>query len=63
VVFGREPRVRDAFEAAARTGPVLCRMSGSGATIVAVYRSERDRDDARTMLGRKFGALVATATA
>lgn len=62
VVFGRFPLVRAAFEALARTGPILCRMSGSGATLAAIYRSERDREDARLMLGRKHGQVIATST-
>lgn len=62
VVFGRLPVVREAFEALARTGPLLCRMSGSGSTLFAVYRSEADREDARMMLGRKHGSVVATST-
>lgn len=62
VVFGRFPPVRAAFEALARTGPILCRMSGSGATLAAIYRSERDREDARSMLGRKHGQVIATST-
>ena len=59
-VFGRVPRVREGFEALARTGPLLCRMSGSGSAIVAVYRDARSRDDASLMLGRKHGATIAT---
>ena len=62
VVFGRLPQVRAAFEAMAQTHPLLCRMSGSGSTIIAVYRNERDREDARMALGRKHGVLVAAAT-
>jgi 4-diphosphocytidyl-2-C-methyl-D-erythritol kinase len=62
VVFGRLPAVREAFEALARTRPLLCRMTGSGSTLLAVYRSEKDRDDARASLGRKHGALTATST-
>ena len=62
VIFGRLPAVRGAFEALAGTGPLLCRMSGSGSTLVAVYRSEKDRDDARMALGKKHGALTATRT-
>lgn len=62
VVFGRFPLVRAAFEALARTGPILCRMSGSGASLAAIYRSERDREDARLMLGRKHGQVIATST-
>jgi len=57
VVFGRLPEVRQAFEALAGTRPLLCRMSGSGSTLFAVYRSDRDRDAAAMQLGRKFGAL------
>jgi len=61
-VFGRLPAVRDAFEALARTGPLLCRMSGSGSTLFAVYRNESDREDARIMLGKKHGVVVMTST-
>ncbi len=56
-VFGRLPEVRQAFEALAGTRPLFCRMSGSGSTLFAIYRSSRDRDDAATQLGRKFGAV------
>ncbi|MFN0178137.1 MAG: 4-(cytidine 5'-diphospho)-2-C-methyl-D-erythritol kinase [Gemmatimonadales bacterium] len=62
-VFGREPAIRAAFEALARTQPLLCRMSGSGSTLFAVYRTDRDRDDARMMLGKKHGITIATETA
>ncbi len=61
-VFGREPAIREGFEALARTRPLLCRMSGSGSTLFAVYRTERDRDDARSMLGKKFGTTITTET-
>lgn len=60
-VFGREPAVRDGFEALARTHPLVCRMSGSGSTLFAVYRNDRDRDDAAAMLGTKHGSVVKTA--
>ena len=62
VVFARRPEVRAAFEALARTAPLLCRMTGSGSTLFAVYRSEREREDARMMLGRKHGTLIPTST-
>jgi 4-diphosphocytidyl-2C-methyl-D-erythritol kinase len=55
--------IREAFEALARTGPLLCRMSGSGSALFAVYRHERDREDARNQLGRKHGTVVFTETA
>lgn len=61
-VFGRHPEVRAAFDAVARTNPLLCRMSGSGSTVFGVYRSPRDRDDAAVMLGRKFGRVTPTET-
>jgi 4-diphosphocytidyl-2-C-methyl-D-erythritol kinase len=57
-VFGRHGQVRAAFEALAGTHPLVCRMSGSGSTLFAVYRSARDRDDAAMMLGRKHGTLL-----
>jgi 4-diphosphocytidyl-2-C-methyl-D-erythritol kinase len=61
-VFARRPPVRAAFEALVGTRPLVCRMTGSGATLFAVYRSVRDRDDAMMLLGRKHGALTAAAT-
>jgi 4-diphosphocytidyl-2-C-methyl-D-erythritol kinase len=62
VVFGRLPELRQAFEALAGTRPLLCRLSGSGSTLFAVYRSVRDRDDAAMQLGRKHGTLRPTET-
>ena len=61
-VFGRYPEIRAAFEAMVRTRPLLCRMSGSGSTLFALYRSERDREDAAAMLGRKHGTVMAAET-
>jgi 4-diphosphocytidyl-2-C-methyl-D-erythritol kinase len=57
-VFGRHPQIRSAFEALVGTRPLLCRMSGSGSTLFAIYRSGRDRDDAAMMLGRKHGIIT-----
>ncbi len=62
-VFGRHPEVRAAFEALARTHPLVCRLSGSGAALFAVYRTPRDRDDAARTLGRKHGRVIPTETA
>lgn len=62
VVFARVPEIRAAFDALVRTRPLVCRMSGSGSTLFAVYRSARDRDDARSTLGRKHGRLDAVET-
>lgn len=63
VVFSKLPVVRTAYEALAGTRPLLCRMTGSGSTLFAVYRSRGDRDDAAAMLGRKHGRLILTDTA
>ena len=57
-VFGHHPEIRHAFEALARTHPLVCRMSGSGSAVFAVYRNAEVRDDALMMLGRKFGDVV-----
>ncbi len=62
-VFGKFPPIRAAFEALAGTGPLLCRMSGSGSTLFAVYRNARDRDDAVMQLGSKHGRALATEVA
>jgi 4-diphosphocytidyl-2-C-methyl-D-erythritol kinase len=59
-VFGRFPAIRAGFEALANTRPFLCRMSGSGSTLFAVYRTEQDREDAASQLGAKFGVVVRT---
>jgi 4-diphosphocytidyl-2-C-methyl-D-erythritol kinase len=61
-VFGRHAAVRTAFEALAQTSPLLCRMTGSGSTLIAVYRSARDRDDAAMRLGRRHGATLPVQT-
>ncbi len=61
-VFGRHAEVRTAFEALVGTRPLLCRMSGSGSALFAVYRSVRDRDDATMMLGRKHGVVTTVET-
>jgi 4-diphosphocytidyl-2-C-methyl-D-erythritol kinase len=61
-VFAKLPVVRSAFEALVGTRPLVCRMTGSGSTLFAVYRSPRDRDDAAAMLGRKHGVVRSVAT-
>jgi 4-diphosphocytidyl-2-C-methyl-D-erythritol kinase len=62
VLFARVPEIRATFEALVRTRPLVCRMSGSGSTLFAVYRSARDRDDARSTLGRKHGRVDSVET-
>lgn len=61
-VFGRHPEVRAAYEAVAKTQPLLCRMSGSGSSVFGIYRSARDRDDAALMLPRRLGRVISTET-
>jgi 4-diphosphocytidyl-2-C-methyl-D-erythritol kinase len=61
-IFGRHPEVRAAFEALVNTRPLVCRMSGSGSALFAIYRSDRDREDALMMLGRKHGSAVPART-
>jgi 4-diphosphocytidyl-2-C-methyl-D-erythritol kinase len=61
-VFGRYAEIRAAFEALVATRPLVCRMSGSGSTLFAIYRSSRDRDDATMMLGRKHGTITPVET-
>lgn len=62
-VFGREPSVREAFEKLVGTQPLVCRMSGSGSALFAIYRNARDREDAQMRLGKKFGRVIAFETA
>ncbi len=61
-LFGRHPELRAAFEALVATRPLLCRMSGSGSTIFAVYRTPRDREDAQMQLSPRLGQVIATET-
>ena len=58
-VFAQRPAIRTAFEKLVGTGPMLCRMSGSGSAVFAVYRTIRDRDDAMMMLSPKLGQRFA----
>jgi 4-diphosphocytidyl-2-C-methyl-D-erythritol kinase len=61
-VFGHHREIREAFEALVATRPLVCRMTGSGSTLFAVYRSARDREDAAMMLGRKHGTVTSVHT-
>jgi 4-diphosphocytidyl-2-C-methyl-D-erythritol kinase len=61
-VFGREPELRELFEGMAQTQPLLVRLCGSGSAVVAVYRSEADRDGAMLELGTSNRELIATWT-
>lgn len=61
-VFGKHPEIRTLFERMAETRPYWVRMSGSGSAVAAVYRNERDRDDAVARLGTKDQTSVASTT-
>jgi 4-diphosphocytidyl-2-C-methyl-D-erythritol kinase len=61
-VFARRPEIRAAFEALVGTRPLVCRMSGSGSALFAIYRTTGDREDARMMLGHKHGDLLLVET-
>lgn len=57
-LFARRPALRGAFEALVGTRPLLCRLTGSGSALLAVYRTPADRADAVMMLGRKHGKTL-----
>jgi 4-diphosphocytidyl-2-C-methyl-D-erythritol kinase len=57
-VFARRPALRAAFGDLAGTRPLLCRLTGSGTALLAVYRTAADRADAVMMLGQKHGDLL-----
>ncbi len=61
-LFGRLPELRRAFEALAATHPLLCRMTGSGSTILAVYRTPAEREEARQQLPPRLGRCLAVDT-
>ena len=64
VVFGKHAELRALYEKVAQTAPLWVRMTGSGSAIAAVYKNERDRDDAVQRLGggEKQQRLIKTAT-
>jgi 4-diphosphocytidyl-2-C-methyl-D-erythritol kinase len=62
VVFAKEPAVRTLFERIAETNPLLVRMTGSGSTVFAIYRRERDLDDAMMTIGTREQKLIKTRT-
>jgi len=62
VVFGVRPALRELFERMAETRPLLVRLSGSGAAIVAVYKTEAERDTAALTVGERGHRLIWTST-
>jgi 4-diphosphocytidyl-2-C-methyl-D-erythritol kinase len=61
-VFGKHPELRDLYERLAHTAPLWVRLSGSGSSLAAVYKSERDRDDAAATLKPREAVPLATTT-
>ncbi len=61
-VFGKHPELRALYEKLAGTGPVWVRLCGSGSAVAAVYKKEREREDAADRLGTKEQRLIATTT-
>jgi 4-diphosphocytidyl-2-C-methyl-D-erythritol kinase len=61
-VFGRHGELRVLYEKLAATKPLWVRLCGSGSAVAAVYRAERDRDDAAMQVGEKAQRLLRTTT-
>ena len=61
-VFGKHPELRAVYERVAQTGPLWVRLCGSGSAVAAVYKNDRDRDDAAHALGRKDVTVITTNT-
>ena len=61
-VFARHPELRALYERLAGTGPVWVRLCGSGSAVAAVYKKERERDDAAQRVSPKEARVIATAT-
>lgn len=61
-VFGKHPKIRALYEGMAETGPYWVRLCGSGSAVAAVYRTERDRDDAVGRVGGRGQKLITTHT-
>lgn len=62
-IFGRHQEIGRAFEALVGSSPLMCRMSGSGSAIFALYRSKKDRDDAQATVPPRLGKIIPFATA
>jgi len=61
-VFGQEPELRTLFEELAATGPLLVRLCGSGSAVVALYKSEGDREAAAQRVARSERQIIETHT-
>jgi 4-diphosphocytidyl-2-C-methyl-D-erythritol kinase len=61
-LFGKTPVLRELFERLAATRPLLARLSGSGSALLAIYKSERERDAAALEMAGPDRQLVKTST-
>jgi 4-diphosphocytidyl-2-C-methyl-D-erythritol kinase len=61
-VFAQHPELRALYERLAGTGPVWVRLCGSGSAVAAVYKKERERDEAAQQVGETPLRLIKTAT-
>jgi 4-diphosphocytidyl-2-C-methyl-D-erythritol kinase len=61
-VFGKHPELRALYERLAGSAPVWARLCGSGGAVAAVYKKERERDDAALQIGEKQQRVIKTAT-
>ena len=61
-VFSKHPILRTTYEVLARTGPLWVRLCGSGSAVAAVYRSEREREEAAGGLDKKGVTPITTTT-
>jgi 4-diphosphocytidyl-2-C-methyl-D-erythritol kinase len=61
-VFGKHPELRALYERLAASAPVWVRLCGSGGAVAAVYKKERERDDAALQIGEKQQRLIKTST-
>ena len=62
IVFAATPTLKALFERLAATRPLLVRMTGSGSALIAVYRSEADREAAARVVGERDWRLIRTMT-
>ncbi len=61
-VFAQHPELRALYERLAETGPVWVRLCGSGSAVAAVYKKERERDEAALVLGERDQRIIRTTT-
>lgn len=61
-IFTKHPEIRELFERVAGTRPLLARLSGSGSAIIAIYKSEGERNSAALEIGETKHRLIKTTT-